>query len=230
MVNIIQDFIPAGRRNRPGKQNALKYVTIHNTGNNGKGAGAKNHAAYIKGDDACNLPASWHYTVDDSVIYQHLPDKETAYHAGDNVGNTQSIGIEICMNSDGDLRKATDNAVELTAALCKAYNIPLDKVVQHNVWWGKDCPQMLRQGKPYTWEAFLQKVKVQMEPAPVPTPVPPKEDAVVKDEPSEWAKTACEKVVQNGLIKGDGAGWYGWKDPVTLERMLVILNKLGLLK
>jgi len=45
-MNIIQDFIPVGRRNRPGKANPTKYVTIHNTGNTSKGSGAKNHAAY----------------------------------------------------------------------------------------------------------------------------------------------------------------------------------------
>ena len=48
---------------------------------------------------------SWHYTVDDHAIVQHLPDYETAYHAGDGKdgpGNTTSIGIEICVNAGGD--------------------------------------------------------------------------------------------------------------------------------
>ncbi|MUU13049.1 MAG: hypothetical protein EP146_18145 [Oscillibacter sp.] len=35
------------------------------------------------GSSAQAAPVSWHYTVDDHSIYQHLPDCERAYHAGD---------------------------------------------------------------------------------------------------------------------------------------------------
>ena len=190
MVKIIQDFIPVGSRNRPGKKNPIKYITIHNTGNSSKGAGAKSHASYIKGSTAVNMPVSWHYTVDDSVIYQHIPDNETAFHAGDGSGsgNAQSIGIEICMNSDGSLLKATDNAVWLTAELCRKYAIPAANITQHNRWYSKkNCPQMLRAGKPYSWETFVGKVQAALTPvappkpptpAPAPQPVvPPKPPA-----------------------------------------------------
>ena len=176
-MNIIQDFIPIGRKNRPSRANPMKYITIHNTGNPDKGAGAKNHAAYAKSDGAANVPVSWHYTVDEQVIYQHLPDKEDAYHAGDGGGNgnRQSIGIEICMNSDGDLRGATDNAAWLTAQLCKKYGIPAENIVQHNRWSGKDCPKMLRSGKPYDWNTFISKVKKELSlPAATPAPEPPR--------------------------------------------------------
>ena len=216
MTNIIQDLVPQGRRNRPGKHNPATYITIHNTGNTAKTAGARNHAAYLKGDSAANAPVSWHYTADDKEIIQHLPDNETAYHAGDSKGNTQSVGIEICVNEGGDLRKATDNAAALTALLCQKHCIPIERVVQHNVWWGKDCPQMLRAGKPYTWDVFLQKVRDAM-------------NQKTGDCPSEWAKAACGKAAASGLVVGDGKGLFGWREPVTLERLLVILDKLGLL-
>lgn len=49
------------------------------------------------------------------------------------------------------------------------------------------------------------------------------------DTPSDWAKTACEKAVTKKLIEGDGKGNYGWATNLTLERFLVILDKLGLL-
>ena len=48
------------------------------------------------------------------------------------------------------------------------------------------------------------------------------------DEPSDWATKACEKAMINKLIKGDGSGYYGWHDTLTLERFIVILDKLGL--
>ena len=108
-IKIIQDFIPKGRKNRPGYPMTPKYITIHETGSFGKGANAKAHAKYIKSDDAANRPASWHFTVDDTEIYQHLPLNENGWHAGDGesgIGNRQSIGIEICVNSDGNFEKA----------------------------------------------------------------------------------------------------------------------------
>jgi N-acetylmuramoyl-L-alanine amidase len=163
---ITQDFIPMGRKNRPGRINSMKYITIHNTGNTSKGSGARNHAIYVKGDAAANIPVSWHYTTDEKDIIQHLPDNEIAWHAGDGnngVGNTQSIGIEICMNGDGDLMKATDNAALLTAHLCVKYNIPIQNVVQHNRWNSKNCPQMIRKNHPYDWITFIRKVQSIME-------------------------------------------------------------------
>lgn len=160
MKKIIKDFIPIGRKNRPCIMNDIKYITIHNTGNTAKGSNAKNHSIYVKSDIAENIPVSWHYTVDDNIIYQHLPDCEIGFHAGDGKGNGnyKSIGIEICMNSDGNLLKATDNAVELVAYICQTYQIPLTNIKQHNDWSKKNCPQMIRNNKPYNWETFISKV------------------------------------------------------------------------
>ena len=160
-MQIIQDFIPFGSKNRPGVKNPMRYITIHNTGNASIGAGAKAHSNYLKSSTAINLPVSWHYTVDDKVIYQHVPDSETAYHAGDGSGsgNTQSIGIEICENTDSDLFKATENTVDLVVSLCQKYTIPTKNVLQHNYWSGKDCPHKLRRNAPYSWEDFLDHVR-----------------------------------------------------------------------
>ena len=96
MVQIIQDLIPKGRRNRPGYKLTPKYITIHDTANTQTGADARAHANYLK--NSPNLEASWHFTVDDKVIIQHLPLSENGWHAGDGAngtGNRQSIGIEI---------------------------------------------------------------------------------------------------------------------------------------
>jgi len=162
-MNIIQDFIPLGRRNRPAGRNGLRFITIHNTGNANRGANARAHAAYLRGDTAANMPVSWHYTVDDIEIFQHLPDNETAFHAGDGngPGNTQSIGIEICENSDGNLLVATNNAANLAAELCKRHGIPIENVVQHNRWSGKDCPHLLRRNRPYSWAEFINKIRAE---------------------------------------------------------------------
>ena len=49
------------------------------------------------------------------------------------------------------------------------------------------------------------------------------------DEPSTWAKTACDKAKEKELILGDGSNNYGWHENLTLERFLVIIDKLGLI-
>ena len=138
-----------------------KYITLHNTANTDVGANAERHAIYMQGSGK-NSTASYHYVVDDKEIYRLLPDNEVAWHAGDGetgAGNRQSLAIEICENADGNLLNATNNAVELTVYLMKLYNIPLSNVVQHNHWSGKDCPNRIRRGEPYSWQTFLNKVQ-----------------------------------------------------------------------
>ena len=156
-LRIIQDILTAGADNRPGGRNPDTYLTIPETGNFAKGAGAAAHAAYLRGSSAQAAPVSWHYPVDDHSIYQHLPDNERAYHAGDGgngPGNATSIGIEICVDAGGDFEQAKANAAALVRLLMTKHGIPLDHVVQHNHWNGKDCPKTIR-ATAGAWEAFL---------------------------------------------------------------------------
>lgn len=102
--------------------------------------------------------ASWHYTVDDHEIWQSIPEKEVAWHAGDGrgPGNMSSIAIEICVNSDGDFTKAKRLAAELAAELLNKYNLPISRLVQHNHWSGKNCPRNLRKSG---WSQFKKDVQ-----------------------------------------------------------------------
>ena len=156
-LRIIQEFLPAGADNRPGGSNPDTYITIHETGNFARGADAAAHAAYLRGSSAQEALVSWHYTVDDHSIYQHLPDGERAYHAGDGgsgSGNATSIGIEICVDSGGNFEQAKSNAASLVRLLMAKHGIQLGHVVQHNHWNGKDCPKTIR-ATAGAWEAFL---------------------------------------------------------------------------
>ena len=106
---------------------------------------------------------SWHYTVDDGTIIQHLPLNEIGYHAGDGMmgdGNMHSIAIEICENADGDYVQAEKNAAKLVAALLYEYKMDISQVVPHNHWSGKDCPHnMLSKEKgSLGWEGFRQEI------------------------------------------------------------------------
>lgn len=157
-IAIQEHIISGGRKNRPGRDtNPDTYITIHETGNAAKGADAAAHGAYLDSAAGEDALVSWHYTVDDHAIVQHLPDYETAYHAGDGKagpGNTTSIGIEICVNAGGDFEAAKANAAALVRLLMEEHGIGIEHVVQHNHWNGKDCPKTIR-ATTGAWEAFL---------------------------------------------------------------------------
>src|SRR5690606_17200189 len=86
-------------------------------------------------------------------------DNAQCWHAGNKYYNQNSIGIEICVNSDGDFKKAVDNAVKLTKYLMDKYNIPASNVIQHNQAIGKNCPRYLRSGeKGVSWSDFKAKL------------------------------------------------------------------------
>lgn len=153
-IAIQQRIIKAGRKNRPGNANSCANVTIHETGNKAKGADAAAHAGYLDSAAGEKDMVSWHYTVDDHAIIQHLPDGEGGYHAGDSTGNRSSIGIEICVNEGGDFEAAKRNAAALVRLLMAEHKIPIANVVQHNRWSGKNCPATIR-ATPGGWAAFV---------------------------------------------------------------------------
>ena len=162
-------IIPAGRNNRPGKwpYGDYEYITIHETDNTSIGADAEMHQRYLLSDKAAAKPVSWHYTVDDNKIIQHLPLDEYGWHAGDGKhgsGNTKSVGIEVCVNNDGILCLAYINAAWLAAQLLVRNNLPLERLKTHNWWSGKDCPKLLRKNKAgrMGWEWFKGIVYLQM--------------------------------------------------------------------
>lgn len=130
--------------------NPRRYITIHETANTARGANAQAHANL----QSNGFSASWHITVDDTQAIRSYPDTVRCWHAGDGSGhgNMSSIGIEICVNSDGNFTRAKANAAAVVRQLRAKYNIPRSRVVQHNHWSGKNCPTNLRRSG---WAAFL---------------------------------------------------------------------------
>lgn len=140
-VEVVTELLPSGTRARSGEQRRIKYIVIHETDNYGKTANAYNHSQFLLNNPDGN---SWHYTVDDSIIYHHIPDNEIALHAGDYQGNKHGIGIELCVNEGSDFEATFDNAARLTARLLKAYDLPINAIKQHYDFSGKDCPKTIR--------------------------------------------------------------------------------------
>ena len=157
MMKII-DMTKHNNKNHYNGFNSKIYITIHQTGNNTKGSNAISHGKLIMN----GFNATWHYTVDDKNIVKHFSENIQCWHCGDGKGkgNTQSIGIELCINEDGDYIKTIENGVKLVKYLMDTYSIPITNVVQHNYWSGKDCPKQIREGKEgITWSKFIELIK-----------------------------------------------------------------------
>jgi N-acetylmuramoyl-L-alanine amidase CwlA len=168
-LNIVQDFIPVGNSNRPGTKLVPTGITIHNTDNPDKGANAAAHAKYQKGNDARKRQVSWHFTVDDTNVYQSLPTNEIGWHAHNSKGNRTTIGAEICMNYDLDVKAAYQRAALLVAVLAFQNKITVPKgIFQHHDWYQKDCPTVLRHEE-NGWANFLDQIKEALDSL---TPVP----------------------------------------------------------
>lgn len=164
-LNLETDLIPKSNSNRPGTAIKPLFITIHNTDNPGQGADARAHALYVKGAAAQSRKVSWHYTVDDKRCIKHLPINEIGWHAGSGAGNSQSIGIEICMNQGIDQEAANRRAATLAAILMYDLGIPLDKVVTHQHWTGKQCPRLLLADWP-RFRGEIQGIYRSIEPQP----------------------------------------------------------------
>ena len=89
-------------------ENAKKtrYIVVHYTSN--RGDTAKNNADYFVRE---KIKASAHFFVDENKIWASVPENYVAWHCGakryrhTECRNTNSIGVEICMNDKaGNIR------------------------------------------------------------------------------------------------------------------------------
>ncbi|MCX7884395.1 MAG: amidase [Caloramator sp.] len=155
-------------KNRPKiKLKKIKGIVIHWTANTGKGANAIANRNYFNSTDRA---ASAHFIVDDNQIIQCIPDDEVAFHvgadkyrlAGEQIRegsfgpNYFLIGIEMCVNSDGDFNKTYQNTVELAAYLLKKYKLNTKDLYRHYDITGKDCPKMFINEN--QWQKFKNDV------------------------------------------------------------------------
>lgn len=157
MITIRQklvSFIQAAKVTN-GKNNAKKYIVIHETDNTNAGADADAHARLQFNGNVRS--ASWHWQVDKDEAVQSFEHYWACWAAGTLVGNNQGIYIEICVNSDGNYNSALENASSLVAKIMKDENIPIRNVVQHHYFSGKNCPRNIRNGR-VSWTRFLQMV------------------------------------------------------------------------
>lgn len=203
----------------PGRSRKVKYLVIHYTSNNGDTA--KNNADYFARE---KVGASAHYFCDESEIWQSVKDTDTAWHCGAKTykhpecRNSNSIGIEICMNDkNGKVRQGSiDTAAELARYLMKRYGILLANVIRHHDVTGKDCPAPMVDD-PALWDAFKKSLIKE-------------EDDEVRykyyDDMPDWAQPTVSKLVKKGYLKGEGSGVLNLTEDTL--KVLVINDRAGL--
>ncbi len=160
-MDIKRLIVPDSVSNRVsfGRGNPRNYLTIHQTGNTAAGANAKAHHNL---QARSGIGYGWHWQVDDHEAIQTHDHDFKIWHAGDGrgKGNTESISIEICVNLDGDYNQSVENGAKLAAMILKEENIPIERMVQHNYWTGKNCPEQIRACKNgICWSHFVEKVR-----------------------------------------------------------------------
>lgn len=151
-ATVIVDIVAKGNPEiRPGIPMKARGITDHDTGNSGRGADAKAHNKLLHNwgklpvKDTSHI--SWHGSIDEEFIIQHIPFDEPAYHCGDgwglSSGNRNTIGFEKCMHQGANRTKIEENAIALYAYLMREMKFPIDWIRPHQYWSGKYCPQLI---------------------------------------------------------------------------------------
>lgn len=159
-------------------------VVMHWTANKSSGADALAHREFFNNGSpgAGGVPraASAHYGVDSWRAIQYIPTNEVAFHCGDKplgrykkagrdlitqkgapTPNYYTIGIEMCVNEDGDWAKTYTRSAELAARELVRFNLPIEGgLLRHFDITGKKCPDMML--KEEDWIAFKAAVRDQI--------------------------------------------------------------------
>ncbi|MBQ4187901.1 MAG: N-acetylmuramoyl-L-alanine amidase, partial [Firmicutes bacterium] len=146
--------------------NVVEYIVVHDTGNSAAGSNAMAHYRYFAGGDR---QASAHYFVDSTMVVQIIDDSEGSWHCGAKyktyatpISNHNSIGIEMCINSDGDYNQAVQNTIDLCAYLLWKYDLPIERLVRHYDANGKTCPLTMSANNWEIWNEVVAAVKAKL--------------------------------------------------------------------
>lgn len=162
MININKDFI--SQKNINGTGNPCKYIVIHETDNYNRGSDARKHAQAQHDGDFTDM--SVHYYSGSDGVYQAAEHTCKCWHIGrtyvrnpnnPDCTNNNSIGIEICVNSDGNYQVARQNAIELTKYIIQITGIPASRVIRHYDAKGKYCPRKMMDN-PSLWQDFKNQL------------------------------------------------------------------------
>jgi len=236
-MEIASRLLSAGRGGRPGRPITPKAVVLHWTANTDPGADAAAHRSYFENHPQNRVSA--HYVVDDREIIQCIPEEEMAYHVGARrytqralrelspYPNDCTIGVEMCVNADGDFTRTYQHATALVAGILERRGWETDRLWRHYDITGKDCPRFWvdditarRYGFESAaagWKGFREDVAVLLAAGEV--------VGVFEDIAGHWAAGEVERAAERGIVKGDPDGWFRPNAPATRAEVVAMVNR-----
>lgn len=237
---------------RAGAGRKIEYIVIHYFGSLGTAAAVENYFAGADRQASAHYCLDEgdivYQCVEDNNIAWHCGTSGGYVHP--RCRNANSIGIEVRpykldKTTAGSAaardwyftEKTVDNLVEFTRALMEKYNIQAENVVRHYDVTGKWCPRpwMGDDMNAYygtsgneQWARFKARLSGNEEVFDMDINEARKQltsCADTGDTPSAWAKEAAEYCKRKGIFNGDGAGNFGWQQPITREAVACIIYR-----
>ncbi len=152
---------------------------------------------------------AYHYYVrQDGSIYRGRPENMRGGHTT----NWNYCSIGVCFEGNFETETMSKAQLEagreLIADIRRRY--PSITVGKHKQYQQTACP-----GRNFPFEEMLKEAQ----------PEPPDNSAEDTAEPSDWAKSSCDRLVELGIFKGDGGGNYDWHRDITREELAAVLDR-----
>lgn len=147
---------------RPGTPiDAINGIVIHYTAN--PGASAMDNRNFFENlKDTHENKVSSHFVVGtEGEVVQCIPSSEISYASNDR--NHDTLSIECCHPDEtGTFTDATyQSVVELTAWLCKRFDVSVENVIRHYDVTGKNCPKYYVEN-PEAWTKMKEDIQTQI--------------------------------------------------------------------
>lgn len=156
------DLLSVNPYSRPGTETGkITGIVIHYTAN--PGSSARENRDYFEGlKDTHITKASSNFVVGiEGEIVQCVPTWEVAYAS--NERNRDTVSIECCHpDESGAFTKETyRSVVELSAWLCRKFDLNEEDIIRHYDVTGKNCPKYYVEHEE-AWEQFRQDVGAEL--------------------------------------------------------------------
>ena len=161
-IEVEEQFLTVNEFSRPGRKlEKVTGIVIHYTGNPGTSAEANRNYFQSLAYDGSNY-ASSHFVVGlQGEVVQCIPLDEQAFAT--RTRNVDTIGIEVCHpDAEGKFSDVTYNKViELTAELCKKYDLTENDVIRHYDVTEKICPRYYVEHED-AWNEMIMDIGIEL--------------------------------------------------------------------
>ena len=199
-MNIVEKHYDWGFALTP--RSLTTHLILHHTAS--ESASAESIHAYHKSLGWAGI--AYHYLVrKDGTVYRGRPEDMRGGHTA----NWNYCSIGICFEGNFELEEMPqaqfDAGRELIADIASRYTSI--EIGRHCEYGSTACP-----GKSFPFDAL---VGARLESG----------DAERTGEPDAWAKSACDRAVEQGIFLGDGNGEFDWHRAPTRQELAVLLER-----